>query len=198
LGRKTTVHPLSHIDPGWRLPMAQPHRIRRMPGNTRVGSSGRRRTTPLARRLTGRLPPDGTCGRNPTSGRHLPLRNGVIGCIYVVRKLLRLFICGPLGDPDLGFAVRVAVVNEDRRGPCQHIVRVLRGPALSAYSQISGGFGFRWRPWLCGGIRGCCRRYCRQGRGGARWRCRWRSVSAGGLYCHAPGSARSMTRTVCS
>lgn len=31
-----------------------------------------------------------------------------------------------------------------------------------------------------------------------RWPCRWRSVGAGGLYCHAPGSARSMARTVCS
>jgi hypothetical protein len=36
-----------------------------------------------------------------------------------------------------------AVVNEYRRSPGQRIVRVLRDPSLSAYSQISGGFGFR-------------------------------------------------------
>jgi hypothetical protein len=35
----------------------------------------------------------------------------------------------------------VAVVNENRSLTRQHIVRVLRGPSLSAYSQISGGFG---------------------------------------------------------
>ncbi len=66
-----------------------------------------------------------------------------------------------LGQPTLKFSV-ATVVNEDRCRPRQHIVRVLRDPSLSAYSQISGGFGLRWCPWLCGGIRGCCRRYCRQ------------------------------------
>jgi hypothetical protein len=35
------------------------------------------------------------------------------------------------------------VMNQDRSPARQHIVRVLRGPSLSAYSQISGGFGFR-------------------------------------------------------
>lgn len=66
--------------------------------------------------------------------------------------------------------VTVAVVNEDRRLPRQHIVRVLRSTALPASSLVSAGFAFRWRPWLCVEIRGCCRRYCRQGSGGWRWR----------------------------
>jgi hypothetical protein len=42
-------------------------------------------------------------------------------------------------------------MDEDRGLPRQHIVRVLRRPCLSAFSQISSGFGFRWCPWLCPG-----------------------------------------------
>ncbi|GAA0931977.1 hypothetical protein GCM10009576_032660 [Streptomyces rhizosphaericus] len=53
-------------------------------------------------------------------------------------------------------------MNENRCLAREHIVRVLRGPALPAYLQVSACFGIRWRPWLCGEIRGCCRRYCRQ------------------------------------
>ncbi len=60
----------------------------------------------------------------------------------------------------------VAIVNEDRSLPRQHIVRVLRGTPLPASSLVSAVFAFRWRPWLCGEIRGCCRRYCRQESGG--------------------------------
>lgn len=64
--------------------------------------------------------------------------------------------------PELGGATRVGIVHQNWSGARQHIVRVLRDPSLSAYSQISGGFRFHWCPWLCGGIGGCCRRYCRQ------------------------------------
>ncbi len=56
----------------------------------------------------------------------------------------------------------VAVVYQYRRIAREHIVRVLRTPPSPALSQVIGGFVLRWRPWLCPGVRACCRHYCRQ------------------------------------
>lgn len=53
-------------------------------------------------------------------------------------------------------------MNEDRRLPRQHIVRVLGAPFLSAFSQASGNLPVRGCAWKCRAVRPCCRRRCRQ------------------------------------
>lgn len=55
-----------------------------------------------------------------------------------------------------------AVVDQYRSGPGEYIVRVALAPALPAFSQVSGVLTVRRGPWLCVGVRDCCRRYCRQ------------------------------------
>ncbi len=57
-----------------------------------------------------------------------------------------------------------AIMDQDRRGACHHIVRVVGDPALPASSQLSSGLTVRRGPWLCAGVRGRCRHGCRQRR----------------------------------
>ena len=57
---------------------------------------------------------------------------------------------------------RVAVVNEDRRGPRQHIVRVRAEVLSSASSLVSEFRPVRKCAWKCRVVRLCCRRRCRQ------------------------------------
>lgn len=56
------------------------------------------------------------------------------------------------------------IVNKDRRGASEYTVRVLLDPSPPAFSQVTGGFVLRWRPWLCPGVRACCRQRCRPSR----------------------------------
>ena len=66
-------------------------------------------------------------------------------------------------DSHIGYVIWAArIVYQDRRAACHNIVRVARCPALPASSQVSGVLMVRRGPWLCAGVRGCCRHYCRQ------------------------------------
>lgn len=128
----------------------------------------------------------------PRRGTNLPLQSDTAGVLHRIKRreplhiqrfqllssrpideAIRIHIdIFPRANPRPTHRVQraVAVVNEDRSLARQHIVRVLRSTALPASLLVSAGFAFRWRPWLCVEIRGCCRRYCRQGSGGWRWR----------------------------
>ncbi len=55
-----------------------------------------------------------------------------------------------------------AIVNEDRRGPCKHIVRVRAGRSSSAFLLVSEFRPVRGCAWKCPVVRPCCRRRCRQ------------------------------------
>lgn len=94
--------------------------------------------------------------------------------IGIVSVRHQVSVCAGAPIRDLNAEVRVipypilmdlrspAIVHQDRSGTCEHIVRVLAAPPLAAFMQVGRGFAVRWSPWLCAGIRGCCRRYCRQ------------------------------------
>lgn len=61
-----------------------------------------------------------------------------------------------------GAEAAVAVVNEDRRGPRQHIVRVRAGRSSSAFLLVGEFRPVRGCAWKCPVVRPCCRRRCRQ------------------------------------
>ncbi len=69
----------------------------------------------------------------------------------------QIFVCPAIGDHSIA-----AVVDEDRCGACQHIVRVLAEVPSSAFLQVSAIRPVRGCVWKFPSVRPCCRRRCRR------------------------------------
>lgn len=73
-----------------------------------------------------------------------------------------VIILGQCTVDDISVGIRsirpaTTIVDEDRRGPRQHIVRVLAEVPSSAFSQVSGIRPVRGCAWKCLVVRPCCR-----------------------------------------
>lgn len=103
----------------------------------------------------------GDCDRNLRNPIRVgvPHRRKIIGLVSRLQSFLYDGLTQLIATV---FHLAATIVDQDRSGSRQHIVRVLHGTPLPASSQVSARFAFRWCPWMYGEIRGCCRRYCRQ------------------------------------
>ena len=68
-----------------------------------------------------------------------PLHLAIDTVSYIRAARTIYSVIGVVIEPTLDGIPSIAVVNEDRRGPRQHIVRVLRGTPLPAFSLVKRG-----------------------------------------------------------
>ncbi len=71
------------------------------------------------------------------------------------------YSCSPPVGENLT-VIDITVVDQDRRGACQHVVRVAGGPFRPAFSQVGGNLPVCGGAWKCVVVRACCRQRCCQ------------------------------------
>ncbi|GAA5001232.1 hypothetical protein GCM10025734_36880 [Kitasatospora paranensis] len=95
---------------------------------------------PACRRLTCRPAGERTIG--VTELVHFCRGIASTGNRHAIYRRIETWVA--LGNATIDSGTATAIMNQDRRGTGQHIVRVARPPTLPAFSQVSGGLTFRW------------------------------------------------------